>query len=536
MRRLVPVFLTLGLLLGAACSRRETAVQQGNRAQILHRAIEYDPAELDPQVVSGLAENKVIAALFDPLVGIDATSLQPVPALAERWEIAPDGLTYTFHLRAKANWSNGERITAEDCIASWQRAMTPSLAADYGSLFHVIRGAESFTKGATPDFSGVGLAASDAGTLVVTLVQPTPHFLQLLSLPVFRPVPVRSIAAHGDLFRRGSRWTRPENIVTSGPFTLKEWSPNRRIVVEKSPRYWDASAVRLQAIHFHPVDNEETEEREFRAGQLHVTEHVPVSKVATYRREQPGVLRIDPYLDTFFFRFNVRRPPLNDPRVRRALSLAIDRATLTGKLLTGGQQPTAALVPTGLPGYTPPARPLSDLAEARRLLAEAGFAGGRGLPPIEILHNSAPARRLICEAVQEMWRRDLGLEVRLSNQEPKVLFAARRSGDYQIVLSDWMGDYLDATTFLDLWRSQSQNNHTGWSDAGYDSLLDDAGRTTDAATRAATLQKAESLMLDAAPIAPLYYHTHAYLLQPSVKGWRPTALDQIDYKQVWLEP
>lgn len=135
--------------------------------------------------------------------------------------------------------------------------------------------------------------------------------------------------------------------------------------------------------------------------------------------------------------------------MRRALSFAIDRATLTGKLLTGGQQPTAALVPTGLPGYTPPARPLSDLAEARRLLAEAGFAGGRGLPPIEILHNSAPARRLICEAVQEMWRRDLGLEVRLSNQEPKVLFAARRSGDYQIILSDWMGDYLDATTFLD---------------------------------------------------------------------------------------
>lgn len=535
MRRLLGLFLVVSLLLGTGCGRRETLVQHGDRAKILHRAIEYDPAELDPHVVSGLAETKVISALFDPLVQIDPNTLQPTPALAERWNVSPDGVSYTFHLRANAKWSNGETITANDCMASWKRAMTPSLAADYASLFHVIRGAEAFTKDPSSDFSRVGLAAPDAQTLAVTLARPAPYFLQLLNLMVFRPVPVGSIARHGDPYRRGGRWTRAENIVTSGPFTLKEWTPNRRIIVEKSSSYWDAPRVRLQAIHFHPVDSEDTEERAFRAGQLHVTEHVPISKIAGYRRDQPALLRTDPYFDTYFFRFNVRRPPLDDVRVRRALSAAIDRETLTRKLLAGGQKPAATLVPPGLPAYTPPPRPIYDLAEARRLLADAGFPGGRGLPALEILHNSSASRRLICEAIQEMWRRDLGIDVKLSNQEPKVMFAARRSGDYQIILSDWIGDYFDPTTFLDLWRAKSQNNHTGWTDPAYDAVLDGAAAASDSAARASGLQRAETLLLDAAPIAPLYYNTHVYLLQPSVKGWRPNALDQIDYKDVWLE-
>jgi oligopeptide transport system substrate-binding protein len=534
MRRILGILLVVALV-GAACSRRETLVQHGNRAKILHRAIEYDPAELDPHVVSGGAEIKVVSALFDPLVQLDPDTLQPAPALADRWTISPDGITYTFHLRDEAKWSNGEPITATDCIAAWKRAMTPSLAADYASLFELIRGAQAFTKDPAIDFSTVGLAASDAQTLVVTLARPAPYFLQVLHLMAFRPVQVSSMARHGDPYRRGGRWTRPENIVTSGPFTLKEWTPNRRIIVEKSPRYWDASRVRLQAIHFHPVDSEDTEEREFRAGQLHVTEHVPLSKIASYRRDHPTLLRTDPYLDTYFFRFNIRRAPLADWRVRRALSLAIDRATLTQKLLAGGQQPAATLVPPNLPGYTPLNRPIFDLVEARRLLADAGYPGGRGLPPLEILHNSAASRRLICEAIQEMWRRELGIDVKLSNQEPKVMFAARRAGDYQIILSDWIGDYFDPTTFLDLWRAGSHNNHTGWSDSAYDGALDGAAEISEPSARAAALQKAETLLLDASPIAPLYYNTHVYLVQPSVKGWRPNALDQIDYKQVWLD-
>jgi oligopeptide transport system substrate-binding protein len=535
MRIVTGLAFLLGLILASGCSRRETPVQQGNRAKILHRAIEYDPAELDPHVVSGLAEAKVITALFDPLVQLDPQTLQPAPALADKWTVSADGITYTFHLRADAKWSNGEAITAHDCIAAWKRAMTPSLAADYAGLFHVIRGAEAFVRGTVTDFAQVGLAAPDPHTLVVTLARPAPYFLQLLSLPVFRPVLVSNIARQGDAYRRGGRWTRPENIVTSGPFTLKEWSPSRRLIVEKWSGYWDAARVRLQAIHFLPVDSEDAEERAFRSGQLHVTEHVPPSKVAAYRRDQPELLRIDPYLDTYFFRFNVRRTPLQDSRVRRALSLAIDRVALTQKLLTGGQQPAATLVPPGLPGYTPPNRPVFDLAEARRLLAEAGFPGGRGLPQLEILHINSASRRMVCEAIQEMWRRDLGLDVRLLNQEPKVMFAARRAGDYQIILSDWIGDYLDPTTFLDLWRNGSQNNHTGWSEPAYDELLRRAAESHDPTLRADALKAAEIMLLEAAPIAPIYYHTHVYLLQASVKGWHPNALDQIDYKEVWLE-
>jgi oligopeptide transport system substrate-binding protein len=229
-------------------------------------------------------------------------------------------------------------------------------------------------------------------------------------------------------------------------------------------------------------------------------------------------------------------PILGDERVRRALALAIDRVAIVEKLLRGNQQPAATFTPPGLPGYTPPAGSSVDFVGARRLLAEAGFPGGKGLPPLEMLFNSSENHHVIAEAVQEMWRRELGIEVRLVNQEFKVVVTERRSGNYQILLSDWVGDYLDASTFLDLWRSDSLNNHTGWSNPDYDGLLFAAARTTGIAERAALMQKAESLMLAAAPIAPLYFNTHVFLLQPQVKGWYPTLLDHHPYKHVWLEP
>jgi oligopeptide transport system substrate-binding protein len=527
--------LFAGVVLFAGCAKRETSVASGNRAQILHRGIGADVADLDPHLATNIAEMDIASALFEGLVVEDPVDLHPVPGVAERWDVSPDGTTYTFHLRADARWSNGELVTAQDFVASWRRMLTPSLAAENAGLLHVLRGAADFHRGTVTDFSSVGVAAPDPRTLRVTLERPTPYFLSLLTHAAWLPVPLATISAQGAPDQRGNSWTRPGRLVGNGAFTLKSWQPNQLIVVEKSPTYWDAAHVRLSAIHFYPIDSVDAEERAFRAGQLHVTYVLPFGKVDAYRRESPQLLRTDPYLDSYFFRLNTRQPPLDNEHVRRALALAIDRTAIVEKILRGNQQPAHALTPPGLPGYTPPAGTPTDFAAARAQLAAAGYPGGQGLPPLELLYNTSENHRLLAEAVQEMWRRELGLDVRLLNQEFKVVLSERRAGHFQILLSDWVGDYLDASTFLDLWRSDSGNNHTGWASPDYDALLAAAARETDPAARAALLQRAEALMLAAAPIVPLYYNTHVFLLQPSVKGWHPTLLDHHPYKHVWLE-
>lgn len=527
--------LTAGALL-PGCLKRETAVADGIRDQVLHRGIGSEVSDLDPQIAMNIAEVDIVSALFEGLVAEDPVDLRPVPGIAARWSITSDQLTYTFYLRPEAKWSNGDALTSADFLAAWQRMLTPTLGAENAGMLYVVQGAEAFHKGASKSFAQVGVSAPDAHTLRVTLEHPTPYFLSLLTHPAWHPVPLKVISEKGDAYARGNPWTRPGTHVSNGPFRLKSWQPNRLIVVEKSPTYWDAARVRLNAIHFHPIESIESEERTFRAGQLHITYALPFGKVDAYRRNSPQLLRIDPYLNSYFFRFNTRLAPLNNERVRRALSLALDRTAIVEKVLRGGQLPATSLTPPGMPDYTPPDVVRSDVEAARALLAEAGFPGGKGLPPLEILFNTSGNHRLIAEAIQEMWRRELGIEVKMVNQEFKVVLAERRAGRFQILLSDWVGDYLDATTFLDLWRSDSGNNHTGWANSEYDALLFTAARNPDPAARAQQLQRAETIMLNAAPVVPIYFNTHVFLLHPAVKGWNSTLLDHHPYKHVWLEP
>jgi len=406
-------------------------------------------------------------------------------------------------------------------------------------MLYVLQGAEAFHKGAAKDFSAVGARAVDARTLRLTLEHPAPYFLSLLINPAWLPVPLATIEKHGPAYQRGNPWTRPENIVTNGPFVLKTWRQNQVITTAKSPHYWDAATVRLNGVHFYPVESVDAEERMFRAGQLHLTEAVPIAKIDTYRRDSPGLIRSDPYLGSYFFRFNTRRPPFTDARVRRALSLAVDREIIAGKILRGGERPAHNLVPPDTAGYTFPAETAVGATakdEARRLLKEAGFEGGKGLPPVEILFNTSENHRLIAEAIQEMWRRDLGVDARLVNQENKVVLAARRAGDYQILRSNWIGDYIDPATFLDIFRSDSGNKYTGWGHPDYDAALFAAARTADPVARHELFRKAERILVAEAPIIPVYFFTHTLLKQPSVRGWNPTLLDHHPYKHVWLEP
>ncbi len=533
--RVYPWLLLIFLCCSVSCQRPETAVDRGNRLQVLHKGNGKEVQDLDPHIVNGVSAFNVISALLEGLVGEDPHDLHPVPGVAERWDISPDEKTYTFHLRREARWSNGDPVTARDFVDSYQRILSPALGSDVAYMLYPVANAEAFNTGKIADFSQVGFRALDDWTLEIVLASPTPYFLSLLNHYSWFPVHLPTIRKYGPAFERGSRWTRPGRFVGNGPFALEEWRLNDRIRVKKSPTYWDAKTVRLNAIVFHTIDSNDVEERAFRSGQLHVTDSIPVNRIDRYRREHPERLRIDPYLGTYFFRVNVTRPALNNRLVRRALAMAIDRQAIVENVWRGGQLPAGCFTPPNTAGYTCETSIPYDTSGARKLLADAGYPEARGLPPIEILFNSSENHKLTAEAIQQMWRKELKVNATLVNQEEKVYFDSRRQMNYQVLRSTWIGDYNDPNSFLNIWITGGGNNQTGWSSPEYDRLISEAEKTADQTARHAAFQKAEAILLDDAPVLPVYFYTHAFLIHPSVKGWLPTILDHHPYKHVHLE-
>ena len=531
----IALLLATAVAILAGCGSRETAVERGNREGVLHRGIGADLPVLDPHLANGVSDYTVLSALLEGLVSEDPVTLAPAPGVAESWTVSDDGLTYTFTLRVDARWTNGDPVTASDFIRSWRRALSPALAADYAYLLHIVESARAFNEGVLADFPQVGFSAPDSRTVRIKLAHPAAHFLSMLNNPVWFPVHMDTVERLGTADDRANPWARAENFVGNGPFKLREVRSGQRVVVERDPGYWDVATVKLREIHFHAIESLDAEERAFRAGQLHVTEALPVAKVRHYRESQPELLRIDPYLGTYFYRLNTARPPLDDARVRRALALAVDRLAIVTRILGGGQLPATSFTPRGAGSYAPPELVRTDFAAARALLVEAGFAGGAGLPRIEILYNTSESHRLIAEAIQEMWHRELGIDVALANQDFKVTLDARRTGNYQVLRSVWIGDFVDASTFLGVFTSASGNNHTGWTDPAYDQLVESATRTAASPERDAMFLEAETLLLEAMPVIPIYHYTHVFLIQPSVKGWHSTLLDRHPYKHVRLE-
>ena len=316
---------------------------------------------------------------------------------------------------------------------------------------------------------------------------------------------------------------------------LKEWKSNQIITVEKSPTYWDAANVKLHAINFYPIESADTEERAFRAGQLHITSELPNGKVDSYRREHPEFLHTDPYFAVYYYRFNVNKPPLNDARVRRALAMSIDRDAIVKDILRAGQTPALNLVPPGV-GYRPVDTISEDIPAAQKLLADAGFPDGRGFPSTEIVFNTNESHRSIAEALQGMWQKNLHVNVTLRNEEAKMLEQTSRQGDYQIARYAWTGDYLDASTFMSLMTSDSGNNQTGWRNPEYDQLIQLAGRTGDPATREKVFQQAEGILLAEMPIMPIYFYTRVNLRRTNIDGWYSNLLDIHNPKGVFLKP
>lgn len=535
MRPTLGIIPLVALALLAGCGRRESAVATGLRTQTLHVDLGAEPRDLDPHTTTLPADGMIIRALMEGLAELDPVDCRPVPGVAERWETAPDGLTWTFHLRDTARWSNGEAVTAHDFVYAYRRMLSPALGAEYRDQFFCLRNAAEFAAGKIADFSAVGVRAADDRTLVLALTHPVPYLPTLVTQICWFPVHRGTVEKFGRGDERATAWTRPGNHVGNGAFVLKEWVQSRSVRVARSDTYWDRVRVKLREAVFYPIENPAVSDAAFRAGQLHIA-RLPVEKVAAYRGDprMAAMLEEGVSLETAFFRFNCSRPPFDDVRVRRALSLAIDREQIARRVVRC-EQPAHALTPPNCAGYTADHSLRTDVAEARRLLAEAGFPGGRGFPAVEVpFYIFRGLEQPVLEAVQQMWRANLGIAVALVKQEMKTAIGRRATGDFQILNSAWAGDYLDPTTFLDLLRSGAPNNATRWSSAAYDRLLDTAARTSEPVRRHALLSEAEALMLAEAPVVPLFHQPSRALRHPTVKGWHANLLDLHPLKFVAL--
>jgi oligopeptide transport system substrate-binding protein len=535
---LVAILATL--VLAAGCAKKETAATSatGTAAparKILRYGNGAEPQDIDPHIVTGVPEHRLIITFSEGLVSEDP-QMNVIPGVAEKWEISPDGLVYTFHFRADAKWSNGDPVTAQDFVQSYQRALTPALGCEYSYMLWLVVGAQDYLEKKIADFAQTGFKALDARTLQLTLRQPAPFLLHAMNHYAWYPVHIATVKKFGGMDRRSTVWTRPENFVGNGPYVLKEWKPNQIIVATRSPTYWDREHVKIDEIDFYPVELADTEERMFRTGQLDITNEVPLTKVAVYRREQPNSLRVDPWNGLYYYRFNVKRKPFDDVRVRRALALSIDRESLVKNVTLADEQPAYNFVPQGLLGFKSNHTFKADLAEARRLLTEAGYPDGKGFPPVELLYNTLEKHRVIAEALQQMWRKNLGVEITLYNQEWKVYIDAQHSRNYQFQRAGWIADYVDPHVFFDIWETGGGNNDTNWGSPEYDHLLHSALSAPNDAARYAIYQQMEKILIDEMPVMPIFYYTRARLVNPRVKGFFTTPVDNYPWKYADLAP
>jgi len=532
--RLIAAALAI-LLVFSACGTREIAVEAGIRTKTLLVGNGGEPATLDPAIYQLVVEGRVIQAIFESLTGTDARTSQPVPTAAERWETSTDGLTWTFHLRPNARWSNGDPVTAHEFVFSYRRSLSPKIASPQAYILFVLKNAEAYYLGKLADFTQVGAVAVDDHTLRLTLAHPVPYLPSLVTHTSFGPMHRASIEQHGSIDDRSSPWTRPGRLVGNGPFTLVEWRAHDRIVARRNPHYWDAARIRLEQIVFSPTENADTEEASFRGGQLHVTHQLAPAKLPRYREREPGKLRCDPSLGARYLNFNAEFPMLRDARIRRALSLAIDREALVRTVYFGSQRPAAHFTPPDCGGYTTRERVPTDFAAARRLLADAGFPDGQGLTGLEFMLGLNPDLQRLAEVLQEMWRRELGVRVAIAPTEHKTMVASEFAGNFSITIAQWFADYVDPLGFLEILRTGHPQNTNRWTNPEYDRLVVEGARTLDPARRFELFQQAEAILLKQAPVAPLYFISQNYLAHPAVKGWRLSAINSVRYQDVWLE-
>ncbi len=523
-------FLCLGL---SSCDQ-ESQVEKATREGILLVGNSSEPKGLDPHMVSGVIESNILRAIFECLITNDPVSDAATPPGAAL-EVVPDAsaTVWTVKLRPDGKWSDGKIVTAQDFAFSYERILTPELGAKYAEMLYFLKGAEDFNKGTTKDFSTVGIKIIDDFNFQLTLRGPTPYFKEILKHYTWTAVPEHVVLKHGKIGQRGNAWTRPENLVGNGPYKIKSWRRNDHIEVERNPHYWDKKNVTLNGVRFLPVTNLYTEGRMFRDGQLHLTYAATPEVVDLMKKKDPQSLRQEPYVGTQFYRFNTTRKPMNDAKVRRALSYALDRQALCDHIFRG-YVPAYAMTPP-MENYKPPKQKSYSIEKAKQLLAEAGFPGGKGFPRLKILVSGKETATTVAQATQAMWRDKLGVELEIENKEWTAYIAATQNLEYDIVLGGWIGDYLDPLTFLEMWTPGNGNNNTGWDNKEFVKVLQESFQESDAKRRFDLLYKSEEILMSEAPILPIAWQSRNYLAHPSLKGWNPLLLSNNPYQFLRLE-
>jgi oligopeptide transport system substrate-binding protein len=513
-----------------ACSQHNSAPLGQGPLQELRRGLSGEPASLDPASAADTFSSQVIQDLYEGLTRESPTG-EVVPGVASSWTVDPTGTRYTFQLRPDAHWSNGKLVRAEEFISSWERALDPKTASPVANELRLIAGASAIISGALPPTS-LGVTAPSHDILVVDLVQPAPYFPQLLShsaaFPIYSEVSARS---HD-----------PRVLVSNGPFILSDWHVGTNIELRRNSAYWDQSKVNLDRVEYQFSPDQNSQFAAYRSGQLDMTDTVPANAVASLRKDHSRELFVAPYLATAYYGLNFVSPPLKgNIKLRTALTLAIDRQQIVDALGLGQSQ-AFGFVPPSTWNYEPQRWEWEKLpndariAQARKTYVEAGFSLASPLR-LRLLLNSNPSIKQTAIIVSAMWKEVLGIETILSDEEFKVFLESRHDRKkWDVVRLAWNADYNDASSFLDIFRSNSPNNDTGYFNPTFEKYLDDAAKTPDATTRRGLLESAERQLLNDYPVIPLYFLVSKRLVKPYVSGMTPNALDRVGSKSLSVLP
>ncbi|MBM3333483.1 peptide ABC transporter substrate-binding protein [Candidatus Sumerlaeota bacterium] len=490
-----------------------------------------EPTTLDPARATRLTDLRALGQCFEGLTRLTATG-QPEPAAAQSWDISPDSRVYRFRLRP-AQWSNGDPVRSSDFAFAWRRTLDPATRGRWAHLFFAIEGAQSYYRASSDQRpqTVVGIETPDDRTIVVRLVRPVPYFLSLASLESYYPVHQATVE------RLGEAAFRAPNLICNGPLRIVERLPRQRIVLEPNPLYRDRSHVALSRLVFVMVENEFTEWAAYRRGQVDITYGIHRNFLSV-ARTWPDFCTA-PLVGTNYLVFNCARPPFDRVETRRAFALSLDRRLLCERILRGGEQPATAFVAPGIPWND---QPTSTLAPANAILPAVGPMDDqardlrKSLPSLPVLivlaHEASETARSLAIAIQMMWRQELGIEVELQSFPGRVLAQKKHDGEFTIASNNWVADYLDPTTFLDIFRRDSENNVTRWSDPRYDALLDRAAATSDTMLRSDCLRSAERLLLDQMPVCPIYFYAVTYLQRPYLEGLDRNPLGRIYFWRV----
>jgi ABC-type oligopeptide transport system substrate-binding subunit len=493
------------LMLLAACGGQSNS----DNSSVLNRAIATDPETLDAHKARSLQSADVLREIGEGLVTYTA-SAELTPGVAESWAVSDDGLTYTFKLRDNAKWSNGDRVTAQHFVFSVERLRDPRTAAFYAAFLSDVTSIE----------------ADGEQTLVITLAQPTPYLLSLLTHPATFPMHPGSLEEHGE------RFARPGNLLSNGAYVLTDWVPGSVVTLQRNVHYWDNANTAIDEVRHHVLIDDSTQLARYRAGEIDITSSVPTENFAELRQEHGDNLRIAPYQNIYYYGFNLTKAPFKDnPDLRQALSMTIDRELLVEKVIGRGETAAYSWVPPGVNNYQPTLLSYAPLTQAERnkvargLYAAAGYGSENPLR-IEIRYNTNDTHRAIAIAVQAMWREALGVEATLVNEEFQVLLANVQAREItQVFRGSWVGDYNDAHTFLSIMQTDNAANVPGYSNAEYDDLMQRAARQVDLEARRLYLEEAERVMLAEHPAIPIYFYVSKHLVAPRVAGWGDNVLD-----------